>query len=439
MSKQILKQTLAALTIFSFLTVIFLKPIESNAQVKARPAAAKQSLAKSAAVVKMTDAMLKETSVIRELPILRPVKSGTKSRAQIEQMVLKNINEESTPESIKTDELTLKKLGLVPKDFDYRALVLKLLTEQIAGFYSPKTKEFFLADWLPLEGQKPVMVHELTHVLQDQHFDLQRFEKWSKNESDSRLAISALIEGDAVGAMMQYMIRNPLTAIKSMSSVDTGSSEQFNNAPRALRETFIFPYVQGAEFTARLYSKGGWELVSSAYKSLPQSTEHILHVDKYLMGEQPVKVALPNLSSELGSNWKQVHNDVNGEWGYYLQMVDFLSGNEESAKAVAGWGGDRFSVYTNNKNEVVFLARTVWDSDKDAQEFFDAYAKRTMKRYGLENQANKIAQGVIQAVNFKTNEGQVILLRNASNVLILEGVPDNIKAENLISKMWMSK
>lgn len=437
MSKPFFKRTIAALTIFTFLAFSFFQPLHSNAQVKSRKASNK-NLSKTASVVKMTGAMLIETSKIRELPILRPVKSGTKTRTQIEQIVLKNLEQTNAPGSIKAEELLMKKLGLVPKDFDYRLLIKNLLTEQIAGFYDPKTKEFFLADWLSLDAQKPVMIHELTHVLQDQHFDLLRFEKWSKNESDSRLAISALIEGDAVGSMTQYMIRNPLTALKSMA-LENNSSSEFNNAPRVLRESFIFPYRQGSEFAARLYSKGGWSLVSSAYKNLPQSTEHILHVEKYLAGEKPVKIELPNLSSELGEDWKQVVNNVNGEWGYFQFLADFVSGSEEAIKAVSGWGGDRYTVYINKKDEVVFLARTAWDSEKDAQEFFDAYTKRTNNRYGIQNQTNNLSQGILQGAFWKTNEGQVILLKNSSNVLILEGVPDGVNTESLISKMWMSK
>lgn len=436
MSKPIFKRTIAALTIFTFIAFSFFQPLRSNAQIKSGKTA-NRNLSKSATVVKMTDAMMNETSKIRELPILRPVKSGTKTRTQIQQMVLKNLEQTNSTENIKAEELLMKKLGLVPKDFDYRLLIKNLLTEQIAGFYDPKTKEFFLADWLSLDAQKPVMIHELTHVLQDQHFDLLRFEKWSKNESDSRLAVSALIEGDAVGAMAQYMIRNPLTAIKSMT-LDNNSSNEFNNAPRALRESFIFPYRQGSEFAARLYSKGGWSLVSSAYKNLPQSTEHILHVEKYLAGEKPVKIELPNLSSELGEDWKQVENNVNGEWGYYLFLADFVSGSEEAAKAVTGWGGDRYTVYTNKKDEVVFLARTAWDSEKDAQEFFDAYTKRTNNRYGVQNQTSSLSQGILQGAFWKTNEGQVILLKNSTNILILEGLPDSLNAEKLISKMWMN-
>jgi hypothetical protein len=257
------------------------------------------------------------------------------------------------------------------------------------------------------------MVHELTHALQDQHFDLERFEKWSKTESDSRLAVTALIEGDATGVMYQYILANPLTAIKAMASMGKGSSEQFNNTPRVLRESFTFPYIQGADFAGRLFRKGGWEMVSSAYSSLPQSTEHILHVEKYLNGEQPIKISLPDLSAELGQDWKLIENNVNGEWGYYLTLADFMSGNEEAAAAAAGWGGDRLNVYATQKNEVVFIAQTAWDSDKDAIEFYNAYAKRTDKRYGELTRVSGVNPKLLEATYWRTKEGQVVLIRNA--------------------------
>src|SRR5262245_56335950 len=96
------------------------------------------SSAKSAAIVATTAAVLKETSDLRELPILRPVKSGAQSRVEIERMVIRNLNEQTTPADMHATELALKKFGLVPPDFQYRAFVIKLLTEQVAGYYDPK-------------------------------------------------------------------------------------------------------------------------------------------------------------------------------------------------------------------------------------------------------------------------------------------------------------
>ncbi|HEY6122697.1 MAG TPA: hypothetical protein VIV66_22275, partial [Pyrinomonadaceae bacterium] len=117
-----------------------------------------------------TIAVLKETSEIRELSILHPVKSGAQSRTEIEHMVVRNLEEQTTPAEMHGTEVLLKKLGLVPADFQYRPFIINLLTEQVAGYYDPKAQQFYLADWIELEGQKPVMAHELTHALQDQHF-----------------------------------------------------------------------------------------------------------------------------------------------------------------------------------------------------------------------------------------------------------------------------
>jgi hypothetical protein len=102
-------------------------------------------------------------------------------------------------------EVTLKKLGLAPPDFQYRALMIRLLTEQVAGYYEPKTRQFHLADWIDLDGQRPIMAHELTHALQDQHFNLRRFDHWPKGDSDAELAAHALIEGDATMTMAMYV------------------------------------------------------------------------------------------------------------------------------------------------------------------------------------------------------------------------------------------
>ena len=151
--------------------------------------------------------LLEDVSRLRSLKIRYPVKSGVKSRAEIERVVITNFDEAATPEEVETQRKRLVAFGLIPKDFRYREFMISLLTEQVAGFYQAKTREFFLADWNDLELAKPVVVHELTHALQDQHFDLSRFEKWPRGDGDRELAIQALIEGDATALMFNYILR----------------------------------------------------------------------------------------------------------------------------------------------------------------------------------------------------------------------------------------
>jgi hypothetical protein len=222
-------------------------------------------------------------------------------------MLIKNLNEQMTAAEMHATEVALRKFGLAPADFEYRRFIIKLLTEQVAGYYDPKVQEFHLADWLELEGQKPVMAHELTHALQDQHFNLRRFVKWPRGDSDAELAAHALIEGDATLAMTLYMAKNPLVALAFSRSLTTGvATEQFNQAPRAMRESLIFPYMHGMEWATQLYKRGGWTMVSNAFTRLPLSSEQILHPEKYFNYERPIKVALRDVTSLLNANTSAV-------------------------------------------------------------------------------------------------------------------------------------
>src|SRR5947208_1390696 len=193
---------------------------------------ATSAAARNAALIAATDEVLKQTSTIRQLAVIRPVQSSTQSRAEIERAIVKNLDEDISAADVHAAEVTLKKLGFAPPDFQYRALMIRLLTEQVAGYYEPKTRQFHLADWIDVEGQRPVMAHELTHALQDQHFDLRRFERWPKGDSDAELAAHALIEGDATLAMKIYMARNPLVAFAFIRSFGSTAmpSEQFKQA-----------------------------------------------------------------------------------------------------------------------------------------------------------------------------------------------------------------
>jgi hypothetical protein len=450
MSKKIRLRVIAVLTVFSILAAVF-AALPASAQQTA-PAVTPANT-RSATIAAATAEVLQETSEIRGLPILRPVKSGAQSRTDIERMIIKNLDEETTPSEMHATELSLKKLGLVPNDFQYRAFIISLLSEQVAGYYDPKAQQFYLADWIELEGQLPVMAHELTHALQDQHFNLRRFDKWPKGDSDAELAVHALIEGDATLAMMQYILRKPERArefMKSMSGTAASANEKIESAPRALRESLLFPYEQGAQFVTRLYARGGWKEVSQAFTVLPQSTEQILHADKYLAREAPVKVEMTDISKQLGRGWKRVDYDVSGEWSYYLILDEYLKSSSESEKAAAGWGGDRYAVYEGPKGEVMLAQLTVWDSEQDATEFFEAYVKRTGLRYakeklpetvstdtgGFQILTNRFSTKWADSNLLRTTSGLVSIERNRSRVLILEGVPNMKTLAALQSDIW---
>ena len=392
----------------------------------------------NAAIFSTAEAVLKETSELRQLSILREVKSGAQSRSEIEQVIIKNLDADTTPAEMYAAEMLLKAFGLAPPDFAYRTFLIKLLSEQVAGYYDPKAKQFYLADWIELDGQKPVMAHELTHALQDQHFNLRRFEKWPKGDSDAELAARALIEGDATLAMTHYLTRHPMIALAFMRSSEDTPSEQFEQAPRAVRESLLFPYSEGSSWAMDVYERGGWAMVSKAFAKLPQSTEQILHPEKYFAYESPVKLTLPSFARALGPGWKRIDNDVSGEWGYYLVLDEFLKDAKLSKQAAAGWGGDRFAIYEGPRKSGVFLAQvTVWDTATDAQEFFDAYTKRTVKRLGDASTLNAdTSVGDVRRSEWKTRAGDGVIELRGSRIVILEGIPAKANVNKLLKMMW---
>lgn len=394
--------------------------------------------AQNAALVSTTEAVLQETSQIRELSILRPVKSGAQSRSQIERMIIKNLDSDTTPAEMHATEVLLKAFGLAPDRFAYRQFLIKLLTEQVAGYYDPKAQRFYLADWIEIDGQKPVMAHELTHALQDQHFNLKRFEKWPKGDSDAELAAHALIEGDATLAMTHYLAKHRMIALAFIRTSRETSSEQFTQAPRALQASLLFPYQEGSEWAAEVYSRGGWEMVSAAFRKLPQSTEQILHPEKYFSYESPVKLKLPNFRRVLGPGWKRIDSDVNGEWGYYLVLNEFLNSPSRAKEAAAGWGGDRFAIYEGPGRADVFLAQiSTWDTAADAKEFFEAYYDRSQKRFagGFPAPAGGSPNSDQRQV-WNGPSGRAAMELRGSRVVIIEGVPANANINRLFRMIW---
>ena len=476
MSKQIrfvLTTLIASIALFAGL----LQPSASSSDSRPSSAPVQQSPATSAAarnsaLIAATEAVLKETSEIRQLSILRPVQSSTQSRAEIEGMVVKNLDEDTTPAEMHADEVTLKKLGLAPADFQFRALMIRVLTEQVAGYYDPKTHEFHLADWIDLDGQKPIMAHELTHALQDQHFNLGRFEHWPKGDSDAELAAHALIEGDATLSMALYVANNPLRWIAFLKSLGTTGtpSVELDKAPRALRETLLFPYQEGTVWTRSLYKNGGWDRVSNAFTELPQSTEQILHPEKYFAHEGPIKVTLPDVTSVLSgqgsvvgaqrsvrredlslvtrhsspvAGWRRLDYDIEGEWGLYLILDQFLKSSAESHRAAAGWGGDRFEIYEGPQGEACIVSLSAWDTENDAREFFDAYVKRTELRYPnaerLPSFDATTPNSELKTPNvfaWRTSESLVLIELRANRVLIVEGLPQGVDAKQFLKTLW---
>jgi hypothetical protein len=283
-----------------------------------------------------------------------------------------------TPSSLKAAEDELIALGLLPPGSSLRTLTLDLEAGQVAGYYSPEKDELFVVSRSGGLGAAEMVTyaHEFTHQLQDQDLGLNKLGLDAHDQSDRSLARLALVEGDAVSVQSAWTTAN-LTSQQLGellgASLDPKALEALQRAPAFLRDTALFPYSDGVSFVGLLITKGGYAAVNAAFHDPPDSTEQILHPDKYADRERPVDVALPKgLAASLGAGWSEAGRDTLGELVIRIWLRAGGATAAVARAATAGWGGDRLALFRGPDGKVAVALRTEWDSAADADEFLDA-------------------------------------------------------------------
>ena len=114
----------------------------------------------------------------------------------------------------------------------------------------------------------------------------------------------------------------------------------------------------------------------------PDSTEQVLHPDKFASREKPVEVAFPtDLAARLGDGWKVSLEDTLGE--VLLEVVLRDGGASATNDAAAGWGGDRVALVEGPGGAKAVVMDTAWDTADDAAEFEAALGPTVDKLKGL--------------------------------------------------------
>jgi hypothetical protein len=347
-----------------------------------------------AEIEKQMDEIQTQVSQYRGLKPSAPVVRSLLTSDQLRQHVTDDFLKDYSAEDAQNDAISLAAFGLLQPDFDLRNFLLELYSEQIAGFYDQKTKEMYVVQGESFQGsERMTYAHEFTHVLQDQNYDIQNGlnykDETCKLESERCAAIQALLEGDASLSELIWFQTYATDQDKKdiLAKYSDYKSPVYDNAPDFMKEDFLFPYQQGQEFVQTLYNQGGWNAIDQAYKEVPTSTEQILHPEKY-PNDQPVSVSFPDLSTSLGSGWEEVDKGVLGEWYTYLVLAHGQDPHSQLSEKTAstasqGWGGDAYAVYYNkDTNQTTMSLKTVWDSQKDADEFIQAFETFSTDRFG---------------------------------------------------------
>lgn len=347
-----------------------------------------------------------EMPQIRGLKFKTPMQTNSHNREELKKFLLQEFEKEMPPEKALSVEASLKVFRLIPESCNIKQLMVQLLTEQVAGFYNPATKQLYLIAEPPKkEGfsslfnwskddseERMIIAHEMTHALQDQYYDLQAIEKTVKSNDDRLLAFQSLVEGDATLSMLDYQSypdhrfsAEDIPALRMTFKFMTIlmpflEGEELKKAPNVIRESLLFPYMEGVFFTLALREDDDpWQAIDQIYQKLPGSTEQILHPEKYKAQEPVWECSLPNFVEVCGKDWKEVANNVMGEFGCRIVFQEFQL--EEYENLAAGWGGDRYSVLISPYGSRALIWTTVWDSTEDAQEFYQGYAQVLKKKY----------------------------------------------------------
>lgn len=349
--------------------------------------------------------LLKAAEKYRGLPARRPVPAGTLEEPELRKKLAQSMAEDLSPEQLEAIESAAKAFGLIPESLDLSSYLPDLLMTQVAGFYDPERDYMALvrrgtSQDMDEEGEveDAVIVHELVHALQDQHFDLGELEKIDPL-GDASTARAALTEGDATLAMMSFLaganveeVAGIGEAMKSVlgapedligAAADVPGGADLTTAPAWIRDSLLFPYAEGLAFCMEVRRVGGQKLVDYAFSTdPPRSTEQILHPEKWHgRRDDPVMLRWPDLSATL-PGWRRIAEGEMGEASIRTLLRETLQKRDQAAAAAAGWGGDRFAVYEKNGRRVV-VWWTEWDSEAEAREF-QAAARRLKKGWRVE-------------------------------------------------------
>ena len=302
--------------------------------------------------------------------------------------------DEEDIEAIRVRQDVYRLLGLISPDTDLLSSFLSLLGLGIAGFYEPPLDAFYLLDDLggvTSSASRTTVVHELTHALQDQYYDLEALDKQREDDWDAQMALSTAIEGDAVNTETLY----------------------FGSALRRRPACFmmparvgVLPYVVYRELNS-WYDDGVCFIqavlprfenqISRVFERLPATTEQILHPDKYLAGEAAKPVQLTSLLSGLGEGWSEVKRSTLGEFTLQNLLYTGLDDRPAIQNAAAGWGGDGWALYGRDEALLIQVV-TSWDTPAEADEFWRAFVSSLQGRSRSEIRHDPQTQSILGSV-----------------------------------------
>ena len=256
-----------------------------------------------------------------------------------------------------TEAKELRALGLLDGRPDLALAEQELQGSSVIGFYDPKAKQLFVRGVEAKPAVRHVLVHELTHALQDQWFSIDRT---TSPDDESDIAFRTLVEGDAVRVENQYVASLSEADQRQIRLGDAGGAVP-TDVPEVLVELESFPYLVGPRFTQAIIDRSGQARLDAAFRSPPTTTAQVIHADLFLAGRGPVAVDFPS------SDGTQIDKGVLGEFGLDLILERLASrglvSGSDTQTISSGWAADRYVAWDQGAESCV-RTRFVMTSDR---------------------------------------------------------------------------
>jgi hypothetical protein len=306
---------------------------------------------------------------VRELEFLHPVAVQPVSADEIAAKLEGAFDETYPAEFYDRRTVAWQTIGVIPRNVTIREALLAFQTGQVVGFYNPLDGELVYR----AEGdlglvERVTLAHELTHAIDDQHFDLERIDGITAGCRDEAFqAALGAVEGSAQFFSIKVLFEFP-PADGDFSGLGEGG-ELPEGVPPFMVDQQLWPYTAGQAFVTDLEARGGVGEVDEALRTLPTTTEQILHPERY-PGDVPSRVDVPDLSDALGEGWGDLDVMQVGE-AWLAAMLGLRLDAASAESAAAGWDGGLYRAFTDGDDALVVLD-TAWDTVADADAFAQA-------------------------------------------------------------------
>jgi hypothetical protein len=421
-----------------------------KADQKITPAQAKELFAS-------VDEILSFASKDSDLSIRHTVKRRLTTRDEVEHYILSKMKDDKDAQRLESSEIVLKKFGLLDRDFHLRPFIVSLLTEQIAGYYDSKTKTVNMLDWIAPDDQKPVLAHELTHALQDQHVDLEKWSDQSKesiaknvDEDNDHLRVDeadtareAVAEGQAMVIFLDWGLAPKGQSLAKLPDIaaqlddvggDDGDSPVLKRAPLLLKESLLFPYREGLNFEqVVLKDEGAKQAFAGALDRPPATSYEIMHPRAWERQVHPTLLTMPDIHPLIEAEYAPYDIGVMGELDVRI-LTQLFAGKAGAEDLTPQWDGGMYYAAQSraaktpeekdSTKSVALLYLSQWKSDDAAANFAAIYAENLKRKYmDVHIQPTDESQGSSGESVFTTEEGPVVIATVGRGVFISESFP----------------